>query len=67
MDNNYDPGRYVRMNEQRDKIEQLTKQKEYLQRQCRKAGSKIKILEKALKDKTQLGLTKEQGVVYKGL
>ena len=60
MDNNYDPGRYVRMNQQRDKIEQLTKQKEYLQRQCRKAGSKIKILEKALKDKIQIGLTKNQ-------
>ena len=60
MDQNYDPGKYVRMNEQRDKIEQLTKQKEYLQRQCRKAGSKIKILEKALKDKIQIGLTKDQ-------
>ena len=60
MDQNYDPGKYVRMNEQQNKIEQLTKQKEYLQRQCRKAGSKIKILEKALKDKIQIGLTKDQ-------
>ena len=60
MDQNYDPGKYVRMNQQRDKIEQLTKQKEYLQRQCRKAGSKIKILEKALKDKINIGLTRDQ-------
>ena len=60
MDQNYDPGRYVRMNEQEYKIEQLTKQKEYLQRQCRKAGSKIKILEKALKDKINIGLTRDQ-------
>jgi len=60
MDQNYDPGRYVKMNEQEYKIEQLTKQKEYLQRQCRKAGSKIKILEKALKDKINIGLTRDQ-------
>lgn len=60
MDNNYDPGRYVKMNEQEYKIDQLTKQKEYLQRQCRKSGFKIKILEKALKDKIQIGLTKDQ-------
>jgi len=61
MDQNYDPGRYVRMNEDREKIEQLEKQKKYLQDQCRKAGHRIKVLEQAL-DQNILDELRQKGL-----
>jgi len=50
MDENYDPGRYVRMNKLEQKVDQLEKQKKILQEACRRAGAEIKKLKEENKN-----------------